>query len=88
MDGDLVLSPAGALRDAALDGLGPALLPDWLVGRDVAEGRLVHCLAAWEVTATSFDTAAWLVYPSRSYLPGKTRAMIDFLRREERDLFR
>lgn len=81
VDGDLILSPAGALRDAAIDGLGPALLPDWLIGQDVAEGRLVHCLAAWDATATTFDTAAWLVYPSRSFLPGKTRAMIDFLRK-------
>lgn len=80
VDGDLILSPAGALRDAAVAGLGPALLADWLVASDIAEGRLVRCLHAWNVTATTFDTAAWLVYPSRSYLPGKTRAMIDFLR--------
>ncbi len=83
VDGDLILSPAGALRDAAVAGLGPALLADWLVAADIAEGRLVHCLDAWSVTATTFDTAAWLVYPSRSYLPGKTRAMIDFLRQAQ-----
>lgn len=78
--GDIVLSPSGALRDTALAGLGPALLPDWLINDDLAAGRLIHCLAGWEVTATTFDTAAWLVYPSRSYVPGKVRAMIDFLR--------
>jgi DNA-binding transcriptional LysR family regulator len=55
-------------------------LPGWLVATDVANGRLIHVLNQWDVTATSFDTAAWLVYPSRSYLPGKTRAMIDFLK--------
>lgn len=78
--GALTLTPAGAIRDAALAGLGPALLPHWLVDADIAAGRLVHCLADHAVTATEFDTAAWLVYPSRSYLPAKTRAMIDFLR--------
>ncbi|MGL5010100.1 MAG: LysR family transcriptional regulator [Paracoccaceae bacterium] len=78
--GDITLSPAGTLRDAAIAGLGPALLPDWLVDGDIAAGRLVHCLRAWQVTATDFDTGAWAVYPSRSFLPGKTRAMIDFLR--------
>jgi DNA-binding transcriptional LysR family regulator len=78
--GDLVLSPAGAIRDAALAGLGPALLPDWLIRDDLARGRLTVCLAGWDVTATTFDTAAWLVYPSRSYLPAKVRAMIDYLR--------
>lgn len=80
--GDVVLSPAGSLRDAAVAGLGPALLPDWLVDDDVAAGDLVRCLPAWDVTATSFDTAAWIVYPSRAFLPAKVRAMIDHLRAE------
>lgn len=82
IDGDLVLAPALALLEAARGGLGPALLPDWLVDDDLAGGRLVHCLTEWQATATDFDTAAWLVYPSRAYLPAKTRAMIDFLRAE------
>lgn len=78
--GDVLLSPAGAIRDAAVAGLGPALLPDWLIGEDLAQGRLTACIDGWEVTATRFDTAAWLVYPSRSFVPGKVRAMIDYLR--------
>jgi DNA-binding transcriptional LysR family regulator len=78
--GDITLTPAGTLRDAAIAGLGPAMLADWLVDADIAAGRLIHCLPGWRVTATSFDTAAWAVYPSRAYLPAKTRAMIDFLR--------
>lgn len=80
VEGDIVLSPAGAIRDAALSGLGPALLPDWLLQADLEAGRLVTCIAGWDVTATTFDTAAWLVYPSRSFVPGKVRAMIKFLR--------
>lgn len=84
IDGDFVLSPAGALLDAALAGLGPALLPDWLVGEAIAEGRLVDVFPTYNATATSFDTAAWLVYPSRAFLPSKVRAMIDFLREEIR----
>jgi DNA-binding transcriptional LysR family regulator len=78
--GDIVLSPAGAIRDAVLAGLGPALLPDWLIAEDLIAGRLSTCIEGWDVTATTFDTAAWLVYPSRSYVPGKVRAMIDYLR--------
>lgn len=80
VDGDLILSPAGAIRDAALAGLGPALLPDWLISDDVDMGALQPCLPGWEVTATTFETAAWLIYPSRSFLPAKVRAMIEFLR--------
>ena len=76
----LTLSGALAVRRACLDGLGPALLADWLVGDDLAADRLVDLFPEYEVTATRFDTAAWLLYPSRQFLPRKTRATIDFLR--------
>jgi DNA-binding transcriptional LysR family regulator len=79
VQGDVTISPAGAILDAANAGLGVALLPNYLTDPEIAAGRLTRCLATWEVTATSFDTGAWLVYPSRSFLPLKTRAMIDFL---------
>lgn len=80
IDGDIVLSPASALMAAAIAGLGPALLPDWLVDEAISDGRLVDLFGDHRVTATTFDTAAWLIYPSRTYLPGKIRAMADFLR--------
>lgn len=80
VNGDIVLSPASAILDAALAGLGPALLPDWLVGEHLERGTLRRCVTGWDVTATTFDTAAWLIYPSRNYVPAKLRAMIDFLR--------
>ncbi|HEY3255176.1 MAG TPA: LysR family transcriptional regulator [Polyangiaceae bacterium] len=80
VQGQLVLSTALALRSAALDGLGPALLADWHLDDDFAHGRLVDLFPEHEVTATTFDTAAWLLYPSRSYLPHKVRATIEFLR--------
>lgn len=80
VSGDLTLAPAGSLREAAIAGLGPALLPDWLVDDAIAAGLLVDALPDHRVTATSFDTAAWLVYPSRAFLPRKVRVMADFLR--------
>jgi len=78
--GSLILSTALALRSAAIDGLGPVLLADWHLREDFAKGRLVDLFPHHEVTATTFDTAAWLLYPSRKYLPRKVRATIDFLR--------
>jgi len=78
--GDLVISNALMLKHAALDGLGPALLADWMIGPDLDAGRLVDLFPHHEVAATSFETAAWLLYPSRAHLPLKTRGMIDFLR--------
>jgi DNA-binding transcriptional LysR family regulator len=79
VSGDITISPAGAILDAALAGLGVALLPNYLTDPMIRASRLTRLLTQWEVTATSFDTGAWLVYPSRSFLPAKTRAMIDFL---------
>src|SRR5580658_5183154 len=78
--GGIVVSGALALRTLALAGAGPALLADWLVGEDIASGRLVDLFPDHQVTATTFETAVWLLYPSRSFLPQKVRAMIDFLR--------
>jgi DNA-binding transcriptional LysR family regulator len=46
--GWLVMSTALALRRAALDGLGPALLADWLIDADIAHRRLTF--------GTAFDT--------------------------------
>ena len=63
-----------------LQGLGPALLPNWLVGKELDDGELVRVLPDYECTATTFDTNVWLLYPSRQYLPHKTRVLIDFLK--------
>lgn len=78
--GSLTISNALALRSAARQGLGPALLADWLVAQDLAAGRLVDLFPHLRATATGFETAAWLLYPSRAYLPAKTRVMVDFLK--------
>ena len=80
VDGDLVVSNALVLRDCALAGLGPALLPDWLIETDLTQGALVDCFPDHRIAATGFDTAAWLLYPSRTFLPNKVRVAIDFLR--------
>lgn len=77
----ITVSGALALKDAALAGLGPALLADWLIGGDLSDGTLIDLFPKHDVTATTFDTAAWLLYPSRTFLPRKTRVMIDFLRK-------
>jgi DNA-binding transcriptional LysR family regulator len=82
IQGELTLAPASALLTATLAGLGPALLPDWLVADAMANGHLVHLFPDHAATATTFDTAAWIVYPSRSYLPNKVRVMADFLREQ------
>lgn len=76
----LTISNALALRRAALAGLGVALLADWTVADDLADGTLVDLFPEHEATAADFDTAAWLVYPTRDYTPARMRAFIDHVR--------
>jgi DNA-binding transcriptional LysR family regulator len=78
--GWFLTSGALALRQAALEGWGPALMANWLIDEDLAAGRLVDLCPGYEAAATSFDTSAWLLYASRSYIPRKVRTTIDFLR--------
>ncbi len=78
--GRTLISNALALRDAARAGMGLALLADWLIDRDLTAGTLVDALPNWQCTATDFDTGAFILYPSRAYLPQKTRVMINFLK--------
>lgn len=78
--GRIIISNGIALQQCALAGMGPTLLSHWLVGDDLRAGRLVDLFPEYEVTATDFDTAAWLVYPSRSYVPLKVRVFIAALR--------
>lgn len=80
VQGRVQTSSSIALRDLARRGVGTALLGDWLVEDDLARGELVDLFPHHEVTATQFETAAWLLYPSRRFLPAKTRVVIDFLR--------
>ncbi len=80
VNSDIAVSSALAVRECALMGMGPALLADWMIGEELATGKLVDIFPQYRWTATDFDTAAWLLYPSRKYLPSKTRVMVDFLR--------
>lgn len=78
--GHLLMSHGVTMTKCAVAGLGPALLPDWLCASEIAAGELVDLFPDYECAATEFDTSAWLVYPSRSYVPVKLRVFIDFLR--------
>lgn len=71
----LRLDSAEALREAALAGLGIALLPRLLVGTDIAEGRLEHVLPQ-----VSFGTVPIIaLYPHKRLLEPRVRRFIDML---------
>jgi DNA-binding transcriptional LysR family regulator len=68
------------LHLAALEGMGLALLPKWLISEDVATGRLEHVLPK----QLTFEGRLFAVYPSRKYLSAKVRTFIDFLASDKR----
>lgn len=71
----LRLDSAEALREAALAGLGIALLPRLLVRTDVAEGRLEHVLP--RVNLGTVPIIA--LYPHKRLLEPRVRRFIDML---------
>lgn len=81
VDGRVVISNALALEQCAVAGMGVALLPHWIVDEQIRSGSLIDLFPDYQVTATDFNTAAWLVYPSRAYIPHKVRVLGDFLKR-------
>ena len=78
--GRFTISNGLALRDCAIAGMGVTMLPRWNMREALASGALVEVLPGYTCTASRFDTAAWLVTPSRSYVPAKVRAFTALLR--------
>lgn len=64
-----------AVHEAALDGIGVAQLPAYLVAPDLREGRLVSFLS----DRVAEGRTIYAVYPHSRHLSPKVRAFIDFL---------
>lgn len=75
VSGDLETNNAQVLRMAALGGLGIVLLPLWLVGQDLTEGRLIEVLPQYHVP----DSAIYAVWPAGRHLSPKVRAFVDHI---------
>lgn len=63
------------LTQAAIDGLGITTMPGFIVEDAVNNGQLVRILQGMERPSLSL----YLLYPSRSHMPVKTKAIIDYL---------
>lgn len=82
-DGPLVVPISGPIRAdngdiirlAALSGAGILFQPHFIVGDDLAAGRLVQLLPEWQ----SAELGVYAVYPSRKHLSAKVRTFVDFL---------
>jgi DNA-binding transcriptional LysR family regulator len=81
--GSVSVKVAGSLRSnngdllhtAALAGEGIVVLPTFIVGDDLQQGKLVRVLPRY----CQPDLAAYAVYPTRRHLPAKVRSFVDFL---------
>ncbi len=81
VQGRFTVSHGGALTQLALEGLGVLMIPRWNIQRELDAGSLLPLLSEYEATASDFGIAAWLLYPSRAYLPLKVRALAEALTR-------
>jgi DNA-binding transcriptional LysR family regulator len=75
VSGRLHADNGDALRAAALQGFGLAVLPSFLVGRDFQSGALVSVLERFMPQ----DSAVYAVYPHARHLSPKVRAFVDFV---------
>ena len=73
--GRLSANNGEALRVAALNGLGFAYLPTFLIGADVQYGALTTVLESY----VPQDATLSAVYPHSRHLSPKVRALVDFL---------
>lgn len=73
--GMLSTNDGGAATTWALDGRGVLLRSEWDVAPHLATGQLIAVLPAWQLPPAD----VMLVYPTRSDLSAKTRALVDFL---------
>jgi DNA-binding transcriptional LysR family regulator len=73
--GSLRANHGEVLHQAALDGMGIALLPTFIAGEALREGRLRQVLPH----ASTPELSAYAVFPSRKFLSAKVRTFVDFL---------
>jgi len=75
VNGALNANDGQLIRAAALDGLGILAQPTYIIQQDLAAGRLVRVLDDWNLPRLTMNIA----YPTKAFLPAKTRLFIDFL---------
>lgn len=80
VEGRVCLDDVDFMVDAAVSGLGLAFVPENRVRKLVAEKQLVRVLEPHCPTLPGF----FLYYPSRTHLPLKLKALIDYLKKGRR----
>ena len=79
IEGSLQTNSGPVLKIAAKAGLGLALMPEWSISGELAEGSLVRLLPDHRISFTSFDNGIYAVYSPSRHLPVKARVFIDYM---------
>ena len=80
VSGSLTANNSEALRDAAIGGLGIALLPDFSAQASLLAGKLVTVLPLWQPVG-AFAEQIYAIRPYSAHVPRAVTAFVDFLRR-------
>jgi len=80
VSGPLMVNNSDVLRQAALGGMGLAMLPDWLVGRDIQSGALTRVLDQYEVNPGDMAVGIYAVYQANRRGSAKIHAFIEALK--------
>jgi DNA-binding transcriptional LysR family regulator len=78
--GSFAANNSEALREAALGGLGIALVPDFSAQRDIQTGKLQILLPDWRV-AGAFGDHLFAIRPYTPHVPKTVDAFVKFLRK-------
>ncbi|UHD44128.1 LysR substrate-binding domain-containing protein [Aureimonas altamirensis] len=76
ISGPLVTDDATSLIQAAVAGVGIAMVSDWLAGPELKSGRLVPVLPDHPVVT---QESVYIVHPSAKLVPAKTRIFMEWL---------
>ncbi|WP_310621134.1 LysR family transcriptional regulator [Flexibacterium corallicola] len=81
--GRIKLNTVAAVHQMALNGAGLTMLPTWVIGDDLARGRLQAVLKDNSFTPYQYDeSAVYALYLEKRFLAPKVRAFLDFLKSE------
>ena len=79
VSGPLSANNSEALREAALAGLGIALLPDFSAQAALRAGQLVRVLVEWQALG-AFGEHLWAIRPYSALVPSSVQALVAHLR--------
>ncbi|MEO9573577.1 MAG: LysR family transcriptional regulator [Tateyamaria sp.] len=77
---NLAADQGDTLVEYAANGAGIVMMPEWVMAKELADGRLVKILEDWDAPSIPL----YIVYSASGAIPLRVRLLVDFLRRSIR----